>query len=137
MILQTANIISGFILAVPKLKSHEATREHVERVATRLEPFKEKIGLVVLVLGVLGLLTRIGLIYPHIPMFGASFPQSLPAIAIGLILSQSFFKKYPALDSFIMKLRPHQIAIGIVGMASGVGSLLFGCALPLVCGFSL
>jgi hypothetical protein len=134
MILQTANIVSGFLLATPKLKSYEGVRENVEKISAKLEPQRVKIGFLTLTLGIIGLFTRIGLIYPHIPMFGASFPQALPAIAVGLLLSESFFKKYPQIDAFIAKLKPHQVSIGIVGMASGTGSLLFGCVLPFVCG---
>ncbi len=134
MILQTANIVSGFVLSSSKIKEHEKVRTHVERVENLFLPHRETIGIVVLVLGVVGLLARLGLSFLWFSILGVSYPQAIPAILIGLVLSESRFRKYPAFHKFIVLLTQHQVAIGFVGMASGLGSLLFGCVLPVVCG---
>lgn len=133
MIIQSANIVSGFILATPKLREFGA-KEFVDKLSDTLRPYQNTIGLTVLALGVLGLIARLGILSMGIPMFGASFPQSIPAILIGLIMSESHFVKYPAIHQHIVKLVPHKVSIGLLGMAVGIGSILFGCIVPIACG---
>jgi hypothetical protein len=128
MVIQTTNIIAGFLLAAPKLKQFGGG-EHVEVIHGKLLAFSGTIGVIELVLGVLALIERMGLAYFPIPMFGSSYPQALPAIAIGLILSAHLFEKYPAMRDFITKLKVYEVALGIMGIAVGLGSLLFGCVL--------
>ena len=134
MILQTANIVSGFVLSSSKIKEHEQVRPLALRAEGFLLPIQEKLGFAVLALGVIGLLVRMGFVFLWIPMLGASFPQAIPAILIGLILTEAYWKKYPRVHEKVLLLVPHRVVIGFVGMASGAGSLLFGCVLPIVCG---
>jgi hypothetical protein len=128
MVIQITNIIAGFLLAAPKLKQFGGG-EHIETVYGKLAAFSGTIGVIELVLGVLALVERMGLAYFPIPMFGSSYPQALPAIAIGLILSVHLFEKYPAMRDFITKLKVEEVSLGILGIAVGLGSLLFGCVL--------
>jgi hypothetical protein len=128
MVIQTTNIIAGFLLAAPKLKQFGAG-EHVEAMHGKLLAFSGTIGVIELVLGILALVERMGLAYFPIPMFGSSYPQAFPAIAIGLILSAHLFEKYPAIHDFIAKLKVYEVSLGILGIAIGLGSILFGCIL--------
>ena len=128
MIIQIFNIISGFILAAPKLKEFGA-KEHIETAERKLSPFAGTIGIIELILGLLALIERMGLAYFPIPQFGSSYPQALPAIAIGLILAASTFEKYSAVTNFIATLKEYAVWIGIMGILVGLGSLLFGCVL--------
>ncbi len=130
MLIQTTNIIAGFLLAAPKLKQWGGG-EHVEGMHEKLLAFSGVIGVIELVLGVLALIERMGLAYFPIPMFGSSYPQALPAIAIGLILSAHLFEKYPTMHDFITKLKVYEIALGLLGIAVGLGSILFGCVFCL------
>lgn len=128
MVIQTTNIIAGFLLAAPKLKQFGA-KEQVEAMHGKLLAFSGVIGVAELVLGVLALIERMGLAYFPIPSFGSSYPQALPAIAIGLILSAHLFEKYPEIREVIGKLKVYEVSLGILGIAVGLGSLLFGCVL--------
>lgn len=128
MVIQTTNIIAGFLLAAPKLKQFGGG-EHIEALHGKLLAFSGMIGVIELVLGVLALIERMGLAYFPIPSFGSSYPQALPAIAIGLILSAHLFEKYPIMRDFIMKLKVYEVSLGIFGIVVGLGSLLFGCVL--------
>ena len=128
MIIQSANIISGFVLAAPKLKEWGG-KEYVEAVSMKLNPFSAIIGGVELLLGLLALFERMGFFYLHVPDFGSSYPQALPAIAIGLILSASYFSGYPSVMKIISELKKYAVWIGIMGIVSGLNSILFGCQL--------
>jgi hypothetical protein len=128
MLIQTTNIIAGFLLAAPKLKELGG-REQVEAMHGKLLAFSGTIGIIELALGILALIERMGLAYFPIPMFGSSYPQALPAIAIGLILSAHLFEKYPAIRDFITKLKVYEISLGLLGVTVGLGSILFGCVL--------
>ena len=80
-------------------------------------------------LGVLALLTRMGLLVLHIPNFGASYPQALPAILAGLVMSSQYFDAMPGVSAQIAKLKPNEVWIGVAAITTGVVSLLFGCVL--------
>lgn len=123
MIIQTANIVSGFLLAAPRIKEWGA-KEHIEKAESALNKFRGAIGLVELVLGFLALIERLGFVYFFIPSFGSSFPQAIPAIAIGAILSAHLFERFPAVHNIIAELKAYEIWIGIVGILVGLGSLL-------------
>jgi|GEM_PF-1867704 len=133
MILQGVNIISGILLAAPKLKEWGMgpVLVHVEPTLTR---YRNGIGVASLVLGALGLIERVGVVDLPIPMFGASYPQALPAVALGLLLADKLRIKYPALASAALPLAPHALWIGLLGVTVGLGSLLLGCFIPQFCG---
>jgi hypothetical protein len=123
MIIQLSNVVSGFILAAPKLKTL-AAKEHVEQAESKLNEFRGTIGLIELVIGVVALLQRMGIVYFYFPLLGSSYPQALIAIAIGLILSANFFEKWPSVHEQIDKLENYGEWIGVLGIAVGLLSLI-------------
>ncbi len=133
MIIQIANIGAGFILAAPKVKQYVGKNE-IERFERVIAPYLNHVGLIELAIGVVALLTRLGITNLHISDFGASFPQAIPAILMGAVIATGFFDKYPKAKEYINKLNKYRIELGFLGIAVGVGSLMFGCILPLVCG---
>lgn len=132
MIMQIINIVAGALLAVPKLKEW-GLGPVAEQLESWLGGIREQLGLVTLVSGGLALIDRLGVLNIPIPEFGASFPQSLPALAIGILLAVQFSGKYSVLEKVRLALEPHTVWIGLLGMAVGVGSLLFGCFIPQFC----
>lgn len=132
MIMQILNIVCGSLLAAPKLKEWRLGPA-AERLEGWFGSMREQFGLTMLVLGTLALIDRLGVLNVPIPEFGASFPQSIPALAIGLLLAARFSEKYPVLTKVRDALAPYTAWIGLLGMAVGVGSLLFGCFIPQFC----
>ncbi len=111
MLLALVNIIAGFILAAPKLKTLGA-RQEIEGAASWLDTFRGLIGIVALVLG---LLTLIG---------GEDALQAFFAIVMGLILASNFFMRYRAFRENIGILKTHAEWIGVVGIVVGIVGLL-------------
>lgn len=132
MILQLANIASGAVLALPGCKAY-LNEETFLRLESALKPWRENIGLVMLVLGLIGLLDRLNILPFYIPEFGSSFPQALPALLTGALLALPKLERYPALAVHIHKLAPYALPLGLISIASGLGSLLFGCVVPTLC----
>ncbi len=123
MIIQLGNVVSGFILAAPKLKEMGA-KGHIEQVEARLNPVRGIIGLVVLVAAVISFLQSVGLVYINYYLFGAGPLQALVGFLIGLILSATWFEKFPKVHTFIGKLKVHEVWIGMVGVVIGLIGLL-------------
>lgn len=132
MIMQILNIVCGTLLAAPKLKEW-GLGSIVAPLENWLVGAREKLGLTMLVLGALALLDRLGVWNVPIPEFGASFPQALPALALGLLLASDLAGKYPVLARIRGKLEPVSVGFGLLGMAVGLGSLVFGCFIPQFC----
>jgi len=110
MIIQITNIAAGAAIVVQKQLA--------------ITPENQKtIGLIELVVGLVALISRIGLPLP-IPVLGASFPQAIVAILMGLLLAQSFFEPYPQIRSLIASLKPYEMWIGAIGIVVGLVSLL-------------
>ncbi len=131
MIIQIANIIAGFLLAAPKIKTWvPKSAEHVATAETRLSAFRSVIGIIALVLGLAGLIERLGIFYFGIDSFGASLPQAIPALLSGLLLARDTFDKFPVVTNFIKNLEPYAAWIGVFAIFAGLGSLLFGCIAP-------
>lgn len=130
--MQILNILCGSLIAAPKLKAW-GLGAVMARLESWLGGIREKLGLVTLVLGMLALSDRVGVWNVPIPAFGASFPQSLPAIALGLLLAAPLAEKYPALGKMRQALEPVAVWVGFLGLAVGIGSLLFGCFIPQFC----
>ena len=126
MILQLANIISGFILAAPLLATWGG-RAFIDKALHALAPLTSAIGVVELVLGIIGLLERAGLLRFYIPHLGASYPQTIPAILVGLILCAPYFIKTSGINAIIEKMKPYREWIGVMAIVSGLNSILFGC----------
>lgn len=130
MIIQIANIVSGFALSAPKLAEFGA-REAIEKIHAFLTPYLTTIGIAECVIGALALFDRMGILNLPLYNFGSSYPQAIPAILMGLLLASSTFEKNAHISSFIEKLKAHQTLLGFIGIAVGLGSLLFGCPLCL------
>lgn len=128
MVIQTVNVVAGFVLAAPKLKSFGGA-EHITALEGRLNAFRGWIGVGTLALGIAALLERMMIVQLSIPSFGSSYPQALVAIAMGLILTENLFAKYPQFQGHIGRLKDHAEWIGLAGVAIGLGSILFGCPL--------
>lgn len=134
MILQFLNIAAGFILAVPEFKNHFSTQKELfERISIYTASWKETFGLVTLAFGVIGLLVRLNLLPAFIPELGSSFPQAIPAILIGTVLALPKLERFPTLATHVRKLLPYTFPLGLLGVAVGIGSLLFGCVVPTLC----
>lgn len=134
MVLQVLNIVMGFIAALPGLRERKWFKSDLEK---KTDSWKAYLGLVGFVLGVLGLLVRMDILPPFTYRLGASYPQTIPAILLGLLLAGSILDKYGFFKAIIRKLEPHAFWLGILGIAVGVGSILFGCVLPVFCGVPL
>ncbi len=132
MIIQVCNIVSGFVLAAPKL-ADKGIRQQIENLSTKLDKYKIHIGWTTLVIGVTALLNRIGILPLGWSSLGSSYPQSIPAVLIGLVFCAKSFEKYPTLYKFIAWLTSHQFLLGLIGILNGLGSLLFGCWMPVFC----
>lgn len=133
MIIQIANIGAGFILAAPKVKEYVG-RNEIEKFERLIAPYRNRVGLIELGIGVVALMYRLGITNFHISDFGASFPQAIPAILMGAVIATGYFDKYPKAKEYINKLDKYHVELGFLGIAVGVGSLLFGCPWPLICG---
>lgn len=132
MILQVANIVAGFVLALPGLKDWGG-KESLEKIETRVHSMKENIGLVVLILGLIGLVDRLNLISFYIPEFGSSYPQALSAIVSGALLTLPKLERYPVIATQVKKLLPYTFGLGLLSISVGLGSLLFGCFITIFC----
>ena len=129
MLPQLVNIFAGFILAAPKIKEWFGA-EHVEKAETKIQPYLSFIGWGTLIVGFITLMDRIDIIALFDMFDGDSYPQAIPLILIGLIMTADFFKeKYPKVHEHIEKLEPYKIWIGLWGIAAGLISILVGCPL--------
>ena len=126
MLLQLINIVCGILLIRDKI-SHPSARGLLSHIL----PFEAKIGVAALVLGLLGLVERLNIVYFDFPL-GSSFPQALPAIAAGLVLGAPYLKKL-GINEQISILASFGMILGYICIASGLGSLLFGCISPIGC----
>jgi hypothetical protein len=124
MIIQLANIGAGFVLGAPQLKKIAGIREHVHKVHGKLELYRREMGMGEFALGVIALLHRAMVIDVPIWNFGSSYPQAIAAIAMGLLLAEHTFKKYPVSRDIVKILSPHAEWIGIAGIAVGFFSIL-------------
>lgn len=124
MVIQTANIVTGFVLSAPRIKSLVGgAATHVEAAESKLNNFRGTIGVIELVLGIAALVESMGLVYFMIPSFGSSYPQAFFAIAMGLILCANFFEKYPAFHDKLHILKENAEWIGIGGIVVGLASI--------------
>ena len=126
MILPIANIISGFVLAAPKLKEWFGEK-HIERAHGALNKWRTLIGVIILVLGIVGLLKRAslaGLRYEWSWHYGSSYPQAIIAIIMGVLLCASLFSKWPTFHSKIVEINKYSEWIGILGILVGASSVL-------------
>ena len=126
MIIQLTNIVSGALLAAPKVGEWGA-KDATQTFEHTLLPYARVIGAIELGCGILALTLRMGFIWLPIPNFGASYPQAIPAILVGLILCAGYFSKIDIIRKLTTALEPYKAWIGIAAFASGLNSILFGC----------
>ena len=126
MIIQLTNIVAGALLAAPKVAEWGA-KDVAHTYERALAPYARVIGAIELGCGILALIERMGLIWLPIPNFGASYPQAIPAILVGLILCTGYFSNITVLQQLVEKMEPYKAWIGIAAFASGLNSILFGC----------
>ncbi len=131
MIIQLANILGGVLIAAPFISRTFAHRS-VDDILKRFSLYEAEIGIGVLVIGILALIERLGIFFFGIHL-GSSFPQALPAIAIGIVLGYPLMKQLDILTSLYTALERHKTIIGLIGIAAGLGSLVFGCISPVGC----
>jgi hypothetical protein len=131
MIMQIVNIASG-VVGAASLVREKITHQEVHGALDKVHPYEMRIGVVTVVFGLMALVERLGLVHFGLPL-GSSFPQALPAIALGLVLGAPYFERISFLKSIIAFLAPYREWLGLIAIASGLGSLLFGCVAPLVC----
>jgi hypothetical protein len=129
MILQILNIVGGAIVASGKM-AELFGQERVASIKNSVAPYESRLGLVLIVIGLIGLLERLGIFNTGLRL-GSSFPQVIPLIAIGLLLAAPLLEKYPSLKKVTDALQPYSPWIGLAAIACGLGSLLFGCVFPI------
>lgn len=124
MIIQTANIISGFLLAAPELKKLGAS-EQIGKAETFLSSWSKPIGVIELILGVIALVERVtyATIVPFY-YYGSSYPQAIIAILMGLLLASHLFEKNQFVREKIVMLRPYSAVVGIIGILIGLFSII-------------
>jgi hypothetical protein len=132
MVLQTLNIASGFLISSRYVASLGA-KEFIENIHQKILPYKNIIGVLTLLLGLIGLIERLGIISLNIPYLGESLIQAPPAILLGLLLSRERLEHISVLQELIQKLVLFQSWIGLCGMFVGIWSLLFGCNVYPIC----
>ncbi len=132
MLLQLLNILMGLVAALPGLQKQGLLQSQTE-LEGKIAAYIPTLGLVGLTVGIIGLLIRMDILPIFISSLGASYPQAIPAILLGLLLAAPHFQKYDILGKASDKIKPYAFEIGLIGIASGLGSLLFGCILPVVC----
>lgn len=126
MILPIANIVVGFLLSAPKLKEW-FLKQNIESAEASLNKYRTPIGVIILILGIVGFLKRMswaGIMYEWSWNYGSSFPQSIIAIIMGLVLCANFFSKWSSIHSRVVAMSRHSEWIGIVGIVIGAGSLI-------------
>ncbi len=126
MILPIANLLSGFLLAAPKLKEW-FLKEHIEKAEGILNKYRTPIGVITLLLGIVGLIKRMslfGIMYEWSWHYGSSFPQAIIAILMGLLLCADFFSKWPTLHSRIMGMSKYGEWLGLLGVLVAASSFL-------------
>ena len=131
MLLQIINIGSGLVASSTLVKD-TLKNDEVSKALDSTHSYEKWIGVAVLAFGILGLIERLGIMYFGIQL-GSSFPQALPAIATGLVLGAPYLERFAFLHSTIKALTPYRSWLGLLAIACGLGSLLVGCVLPLVC----
>lgn len=125
MVIQAGNIVAGFILAAPKIKTwfkSPQAGEQVVKAETKLNNFRGTMGVIEIVLGVIVVLQSFGIGFNY--FLGYELLQGIAAIIMGLLLSANFFEKFPAVHGFIAKIQPFSEWIGVVGIALGILGLV-------------
>ena len=121
MVIQIANIVSGFMLAAPAVTSG-GMKEHVGKAHGVLVPYTRVIGCVTFALGILALIERMSYVSILTSILGASYPQAIVALIAGALLLGA--AHHAVVGTFFMRLEPHRTWIGVVIFCVGLISLL-------------
>ncbi|MFM2357642.1 MAG: hypothetical protein RJA61_379 [Candidatus Parcubacteria bacterium] len=129
MIIQTVNIVSGFLLAAPQLKTFTKSDQligSINSAESALAKWSKLLGVMELILGVIALVERVSYssIVPYYYNYGSSYPQAIIAILMGLLLASHLFEKNQFVREKITLLRPYSAVIGIVGILIGLFSII-------------
>ncbi len=131
MIMQIVNIASGVVGASSLIQS-KITHSEVDGAFEKVRPYEVWIGVGTFGFGLVALIERLGIIYFGLPL-GSSYPQALSALLLGLVLGAPYFERVAFLKKISTTLMPYRQWLGLIAIAVGLGSLLFGCILPVVC----
>lgn len=127
--MQIVNIGGGALLSSSFIKE-KLSNQNVNEFFEKVRPHETKIGVGLAVLGFIALLERLDVFYLGLNL-GSSFPQAIPAILTGLTLGAPYFERFTFLKGFLTTLSTHKTALGLITIAFGLGSILFGCIAPL------
>jgi hypothetical protein len=118
-----ANLISGAILYAPLFERMGVSKKFVEDALQKVEPHRETIAKVDLVVGLISLLNRMHIIY--IWFLPGGYPQSLVILGVGLTLAPELSKKFPPIHDFIVrKVEPYGKYVGALGLLFGLHAIL-------------
>ncbi len=118
-----ANLLAGFVLAAPGIERFGLAVEHVRRASAKINSRRNTVGLVILVIGCVGLLNRLGIIHMQAILGGGGFPQSFMLIGQGLLIAREKFDHVPLLRDFTRKLEPYNEYIGTAGILFGIHAI--------------
>ena len=121
MLINLGNAFFGFILASPLLAKIPNVGKGLENAGKALGKSRQLFGIISLALGIINLADRFML---HIFWFNGSFPQTIMAILIGLIMSVDKFKNSPAIRDIGNSLKNYEEYIGIAAMIIGLYPLI-------------
>ncbi len=127
--MQIVNIGGGALLSSSFIKE-KLTSQNVNEFFEKVRPYETKVGVGLVILGLIALLERLGVFYLGLNL-GSSFPQAIPAIISGLLLGAPYFERFGFLKGLLTTLSSHKTAIGLITVACGLGSILFGCIAPI------
>lgn len=117
MLIYILSIVAGFILAEPLIGKVEALKSTSEKIHAALVPFQTIIGVVEVVVGIIGLVNWLQIVW--VPYFYGGFPMVILAIVMGLLLAEEQFKKFDWGAKVIASIRPYQEYVGLAGLIIG------------------
>ena len=121
MLIEIGNIVGGFIAGADGIRKLGVAEEAVARGQAQLAPYRNTIARLLFAVAILNLVDR--WIF-EIPLFNGSFPQSIVALALGLILDQSIFGAAQWAQNARKAMAGWETAIGILGIIIGLAALI-------------
>jgi hypothetical protein len=121
MLIEIGNIVGGFMAGADGIRQLGLAQEAVAKGQARLAPYRKTIARLLFALAIINLLDRW---FFEVPLFTGSFPQSIVALALGLILDDSIFGSASWAQSARKSLGGWETAIGIIGIIIGLAAIL-------------
>ena len=111
MLIQLANIYSGFVLSSPLLGKIPTVGSNLEKAGNEIKKYRNTFGMIMLVLGALNL---IDLIVPGIgiPFINGGYTQTVIALLIGLVMPSDLFRNSSPIHHLKNSLKPYEEFIG-------------------------